>query len=113
MYSGILFPTIDPVAVHLGIFAVRWYSLAYIFGIIGAWLLARQMSRYSKSVFTVLKIDDFLIWATIGIVAGGRLGYVLFYNVFAGLYFRHYRRLVVGASNVTLFEKRFYGFKNR
>ena len=80
MYSGILFPTIDPVAVHLGIFAVRWYSLAYIFGIIGAWLLARQMSRYSKSVFTVLKIDDFLIWATIGIVAGGRLGYVLFYN---------------------------------
>ncbi len=80
MYSGILFPTIDPVAVHLGIFAVRWYSLAYIFGIIGAWVLARQMSRYSQSVFTVLKIDDFLIWATVGIVLGGRLGYVLFYN---------------------------------
>ncbi len=81
MYSGLLFPTIDPIAVHLGIFAVRWYSLAYIFGIIGAWLLARQMSRYSKSVFTVLKIDDFLIWATAGIVLGGRLGYVLFYNI--------------------------------
>lgn len=80
MYSGILFPTIDPVAVHLGIFVIRWYSLAYIFGIIGAWLLARQMSRYAKSVFTVLKIDDFLIWATVGVVAGGRLGYVLFYN---------------------------------
>lgn len=80
MYSGIMFPNLDPVALHLGIFVIRWYSLAYIFGIVGAWLLARQMSRRSNSVFTVLKIDDFLIWATTGIVLGGRLGYVLFYN---------------------------------
>ncbi len=80
MYSGIPFPNIDPIALHLGIIVIRWYSLAYIFGIVGAWLLARKMSERTNSVFTVLKIDDFLIWVTLGIVLGGRLGYVLFYN---------------------------------
>ena len=80
MYSGIPFPQIDPVLFQWGFFVVRWYSLAYIFGILGAWWLARRMSVYSDSTFTPLKIDDFLVWATVGIVAGGRLGYVLFYN---------------------------------
>lgn len=80
MYSGIPFPHIDPVAIHLGFIVIRWYSLAYIFGLIGAWLLARQMSKKTNSTFTVLKIDDFLIWATLGVVLGGRLGYILFYN---------------------------------
>ncbi len=59
---------------------IRWYSLAYIFGLLGDWGLARQMSRRSNSPFTVLKIDDFLLWATVGVVLGGRLGYVFFYN---------------------------------
>ncbi len=81
MYEGIAFPEINPVLFQWGWFAVRWYSLAYIFGILGAWGLARKMSKYSGSTFTVLKIDDFLIWATIGIVLGGRLGYCLFYNL--------------------------------
>lgn len=81
MYSGLVFPNIDPIAFQVGCFPIRWYSLAYIFGLIGAWLLARKMSRASKSVFTVLKIDDFLLWATAGIIIGGRLGYVLFYNL--------------------------------
>ena len=87
MYSGIPFPDIDPVAVHLGIIDIRWYSLAYIFGLIISWFLARKMSVKSHSQFTVLKIDDFLIWATFGIIIGGRLGYVLFYNL---LYFLEY-----------------------
>lgn len=85
MYSGIPFPQIDPVVFQLGFFSLRWYSLAYIFGIIGAWFLARKMSTKKESVFTVLKIDDFLVWATVGIILGGRLGYVLFYN--AAYYF--------------------------
>ncbi len=80
MYSGVAFPDIDPIAFQIGFFAIRWYSLAYIFGLIGAWALARKMSQKTHSVFTVLKIDDFLVWATIGILFGGRLGYVLFYN---------------------------------
>ena len=81
MYSGIAFPDIDPIAFQFGFIAIRWYSLAYIFGLIGAWGLALKMSRISQSPFTVLKIDDFLVWATFGIIIGGRLGYVLFYNL--------------------------------
>ncbi len=81
MYQGIPFPSVDPVAFQIGWLIVRWYSLAYILGLIGAWLLARHMSDKSHSVFTRLKIDDFLMWATLGVVIGGRLGYVLFYNL--------------------------------
>lgn len=81
MYQGIPFPEINPVLFQWGWLAVRWYSLAYIFGILGAWYLARKMSQKSQSTFTVLKIDDFLIWATLGIIIGGRLGYCLFYNL--------------------------------
>lgn len=81
MYPGIPFPNIDPVIFQLGIIAIRWYSLAYIVGLIAAWALARRMSRVENSTFTVLKIDDFIIWATLGIILGGRLGYVFFYNL--------------------------------
>lgn len=78
---GLAFPNIDPVAFHISFFAIRWYSLAYIFGIFGSWFLLRKMSIFTKSAFTVLKIDDFLIWGMLGIILGGRLGYVLFYNL--------------------------------
>lgn len=80
MYSGLAFPQIDPVIFQIGFFSLRWYSLAYILGIVGAWFLARRMSVSKGSVFTVLKIDDFIMWATLGIILGGRLGYVFFYN---------------------------------
>ena len=79
-YSGIPFPDIDPVLFQWGWIIIRWYSLAYIFGLLAAWGLARKMSKASNSPFSVLKIDDFLLWATIGVVVGGRLGYVFFYN---------------------------------
>ena len=79
-YPGIPFPDLDPVLFQWGWIIIRWYSLAYIFGLLGAWALARKMSKVSNSPFTVLKIDDFLLWATIGVVVGGRLGYVIFYN---------------------------------
>lgn len=80
MYTGISFPNIDPIALMIGPFAIRWYSLAYIFGLVFAWLLARKMSKRTNSLWTVLKIDDFVVWATVGIIVGGRVGYVLFYN---------------------------------
>ncbi len=86
-YPGIPFPDLDPVLFQWGWIIIRWYSLAYIFGLLGAWGLARQMSKVSSSPFTVLKIDDFLLWATIGVVVGGRLGYVFFYNFH---YFREF-----------------------
>ena len=81
MYAGIPFPEINPVALQIGFLKVHWYSLAYIFGLLGAWLLARKMSRTTHSTFTPLKIDDFAVWAMWGIIVGGRLGYVLFYNL--------------------------------
>lgn len=75
------YPDIDPILFQWGFLVIRWYALAYIFGLLAAWGLARKMSAVSHSTFTVLKIDDFLMWAVFGIILGGRLGYILFYNL--------------------------------
>jgi phosphatidylglycerol:prolipoprotein diacylglycerol transferase len=79
------FPAIDPVLISIGPFAVRWYALAYIVGILGGWLLARAIIRNERlwggpAPMTVVDFDDFLLWVTLGIILGGRTGYVLFYN---------------------------------
>jgi phosphatidylglycerol:prolipoprotein diacylglycerol transferase len=79
------FPAFDPVLVHLGPFAIRWYALAYIVGILLGWVYARALVRAEslwggKPPLTVLDFDDFVVWVTLGIILGGRLGYVLFYN---------------------------------
>ena len=80
------FPAIDPVLVSVGPFAIRWYALAYIVGILLGWLYARAILRNDKlwaggkAPFTVTQFDDFVLWVTLGIILGGRLGYVLFYN---------------------------------
>ena len=79
------FPAFDPVLVHVGPFAVRWYALAYIVGILAGWLYARAMIQSEKlwggaPPFGVPDFDDFVLWVTLGIILGGRTGYVLFYN---------------------------------
>jgi phosphatidylglycerol:prolipoprotein diacylglycerol transferase len=79
------FPHLDPVLVHLGPFAIRWYALAYIAGILLGWAYARVLIRSEplwggKAPLTVLDFDDFVLWVTLGIILGGRTGYVLFYN---------------------------------
>ena len=79
------FPAFDPVLVTLGPFAVRWYALAYICGILLGWLYARAIIRNERywggpPPLTVADFDDFILWVTFGIILGGRLGYVLFYN---------------------------------
>jgi phosphatidylglycerol:prolipoprotein diacylglycerol transferase len=79
------FPAFDPVIVSIGPFAIRWYALAYIFGILLGWLYARAMIRNQtlwggKAPMTVADYDDFILWVTLGIILGGRAGYVLFYN---------------------------------
>ena len=79
------FPELDPVLVTIGPFAIRWYALAYIFGILLGWLYARALIR-SQNLWggpppmTVTDYDDFIVWVTFGIILGGRIGYVLFYN---------------------------------
>ena len=80
MIFAIPFPQIDPVLISFGPVAIRWYSLAYLAGLLLGWRLLRRLARRAPEVADDAQVDDFLIWATLGIVLGGRLGYVLFYN---------------------------------
>ncbi|MEG6510176.1 prolipoprotein diacylglyceryl transferase [Methyloligella sp. 2.7D] len=82
---AIPYPVIDPIAFNLGPVEVHWYGLAYMAGILLGWLYARRLvSRpdlwNGKPTITVGQVDDFLLWITLGIVVGGRIGYVLFYE---------------------------------
>ena len=84
-FLTISFPEIDPVAISIGPFAIRWYALAYICGIVIGWIYARALIRSEKlwsgpAPITSVQLDDFILWVTIGIILGGRTGYVLFYN---------------------------------
>jgi phosphatidylglycerol:prolipoprotein diacylglycerol transferase len=82
---AIRFPDFDPVLVHIGPFAIRWYALAYIVGILLGWVYARALIRSERlwggrAPMTLVDFDDFVLWVTLGIILGGRIGYVLFYN---------------------------------
>ncbi|EDP64800.1 Prolipoprotein diacylglyceryl transferase [alpha proteobacterium BAL199] len=81
MLPAITFPIIDPVAIAIGPFAVRWYALAYISGILLGWRYCLWLARRRPVYFEPSAIDDFVLYATLGIVLGGRLGFVLFYNL--------------------------------
>jgi phosphatidylglycerol:prolipoprotein diacylglycerol transferase len=74
------FPTIDPVLIELGPFAIRWYALAYIAGLVLGWRYLRVVVRRPGWALDAEIVDDFLFYATLGVVIGGRLGYVLFYD---------------------------------
>ncbi|MEC7702358.1 MAG: prolipoprotein diacylglyceryl transferase [Pseudomonadota bacterium] len=77
------FPDIDPVAFSVFGLDVRWYALAYLTGFILGWQYIVYLSKHwhVSAVFTKDVIDDFLVWAVVGVVLGGRVGYVLFYNL--------------------------------
>ncbi len=80
------YPKINPVLISIGPFSVRWYALAYIAGILAGWYYARIIIASKRlwggpAPFTVTDFDDFIIWITLGIILGGRIGYVLFYNL--------------------------------
>lgn len=86
------FPAIGPNAFELGpvagmTFAVRWYALAYIVGILAGWWLGKRLCALAPQVASREQADDFVTWVTLGIVLGGRLGYVLFYR--PGHYLAH------------------------
>src|SRR5205823_9471559 len=83
--AAIPFPDFDPVLIRIGPLAVRWYALAYIVGILLGWLYARAIVRSERlwagpAPLSVTDYDDFVLWVTLGIILGGRTGYVLFYN---------------------------------
>jgi phosphatidylglycerol:prolipoprotein diacylglycerol transferase len=85
--AALAFPDIDPVIVQLGPIAIRWYGLGYVVGILFAWWYSRRIvstPRLWTADTPAMKpadIDDFLLWAALGVVLGGRLGYVLFYDL--------------------------------
>ena len=85
-YLTIAFPVFDPVAISLGPIAIRWYALAYIGGIVLGWIYARALIKNERlwggpAPITLTQMDDFILWVTVGIIVGGRTGYVLFYNL--------------------------------
>ena len=80
-FFAIPFPAIDPVAVALGPFAIRWYALAYIVALVIGWRYCLMLADRPPNLVARRDIDDFLVWATLGVVLGGRIGFVLFYNL--------------------------------
>ncbi|KIZ43676.1 MULTISPECIES: prolipoprotein diacylglyceryl transferase [Rhodopseudomonas] len=85
-FLTIAFPVFDPIAIAFGPIAIRWYALAYIGGIVLGWLYARALIKNQKlwggpAPVSLLQFDDFILWVTLGIILGGRTGYVLFYNL--------------------------------
>jgi phosphatidylglycerol:prolipoprotein diacylglycerol transferase len=87
MLFAIPYPAIDPILVSFGPFAIRWYALAYIAGLVIGWRYCLHLASKPPKVTTRQDVDDFLFWATLGVVLGGRLGYVLFYK--PGFYLTH------------------------
>jgi len=80
------FPDFDPVLVQIGPFAIRWYALAYVAGILLGWRYVASLMRRqelwtpSPAPATGGQVDDLIVWLTLGIIVGGRLGHVLFYT---------------------------------
>jgi len=74
------YPAIDPVLIAVGPFAIRWYALAYIAGLLVGWRYCLAIARRPPKIIDPPALDDFLVWATLGVVLGGRAGYVLFYK---------------------------------
>jgi len=81
------YPAIDPVALHLGPLSVRWYALAYIAGLLLGWQYAAYWARKNLWRPNAEDFENFLTWAILGVVLGGRLGYCLFYQ--PSFYFSH------------------------
>ncbi|MBC7953409.1 MAG: prolipoprotein diacylglyceryl transferase [Rhodospirillaceae bacterium] len=77
---ALAYPHIDPIAIELGPFAIRWYAIAYIAGLMLGWRYVKFLASKPPHAMRDIDVDDFLVWATLGVVFGGRLGYVLFYK---------------------------------
>jgi len=82
----LLFPTIDPVALSIGPIKIHWYGLMYLIGFMAAWLLACWRMKHYKLNWTYDQIGDLIFYAALGVILGGRLGYMLFYNLSALLH---------------------------
>jgi len=75
------YPNIDPVALDLGFLQIHWYGLMYLVGIGGAWFLASRRLNAFDPTWSKEKLSDLVFWVAMGVIVGGRLGYVLFYDL--------------------------------
>ncbi len=84
--AALPFPNIDPVLFSIGPLSVHWYGIGYVIGILFAWWYGKKLVNTARlwpnnnAPMDPLALDDFVLWAALGVVIGGRLGYVLFYN---------------------------------
>ena len=76
----IIHPNIDPVAIHLGPLAVHWYGMMYVVGFLAFLYLGKRRARLPNSPVTPDQVDDIMFYGALGVVLGGRIGYVLFYS---------------------------------
>ena len=78
------FPNIDPIALQIGPLAIRWYALAYLAGVIGGFYYIKWLNQRFRAggapLLSAKALDDLMVYAVAGIILGGRLGYVFFYN---------------------------------
>jgi len=74
------YPQIDPVAVAIGPLKIHWYGLMYLIGFAGVWLLGKHRAKRPDSVIQPEAIDDLVYYGALGVILGGRIGYILFYN---------------------------------
>lgn len=75
------YPDIDPVLISIGVVKIRWYGLMYVLGFLAAWLLARHRAARDDSVVRPGQVDDLIFYSMLGVIVGGRLGYVFFYGL--------------------------------
>ena len=74
------FPQIDPIALSLGPVKVHWYGLMYLLAFLMAWLLAHWRTKHYQLAFTSEQISDLIFYGALGVILGGRIGYMLFYG---------------------------------
>jgi phosphatidylglycerol---prolipoprotein diacylglyceryl transferase len=86
-FTALTFPNIDPVALQIGPLSIHWYGIGYVASILFAWWYCKRLAANTalwqdgKPAMTALDLDDFVVWAALGVVLGGRLGYILFYDL--------------------------------
>ena len=76
-----LAPNIDPVAISLGPIKIHWYGLMYVIGFLALWFFATRRAKRPDSGWTAEQVGDFVFYGALGVILGGRLGYMLFYNL--------------------------------
>lgn len=85
LFAIMPYPEIDPIAFSVGPVDVHWYGIAYVVGIMLGWFYARRLIETPRlwageAPMSRVQLDDFLVWAAVGIILGGRIGYILFYD---------------------------------